>query len=261
MLFRKLQLNWRYGISELVIVVAGVLIALAADGWRQERQDRVIEREYLLRLSQDLETDIAAISNIMDLTEERAQYGQVVLDVYDTGSRPESPADFVEAVEYGHYFSYPDYSTTAIDNLTSTGDLRLIRSEAVKDAVSRYYATIEWTEQFSDIYRETQTSLYAYVSEFIELDMRYALLELNMGRSCGPTLSCDQGIPWAPLAFDVSEQAADEVLQRLLAQPEARSLYAGMARAQGGHYANLASIRNLAMEALNTVGEYADEEW
>ena len=43
MLFRKQRLDWRYGISELVIVVMGVLIALAADGWSQRQADRVPE--------------------------------------------------------------------------------------------------------------------------------------------------------------------------------------------------------------------------
>ena len=32
MLFRKLKLDWRYGFFELLIVVAGVMIALGADG-------------------------------------------------------------------------------------------------------------------------------------------------------------------------------------------------------------------------------------
>jgi hypothetical protein len=47
MLFRKLRLDWRYGITELIIVVAGVLIALAADGWSQRQADRALELRYL----------------------------------------------------------------------------------------------------------------------------------------------------------------------------------------------------------------------
>lgn len=43
MLFRKQRLDWRYGITELVIVVAGVLIALAADGWSKRQADRALE--------------------------------------------------------------------------------------------------------------------------------------------------------------------------------------------------------------------------
>lgn len=261
MLFRKFHLNWRYGVSELAIVVAGVLIALAADGWRQQRLDRAEEFEYLQRLVQDLETDVDSISNIMTLSEQRAQYARAVLATYDLGRRVISPTEFVKAIEFGNFFSYPSYATTTIDDLTTTGDLRLIRDADVKEAISRYYATIEWTEQFSIINRSTQTDLYTYQSEFLPLDARYALLNIGMPSSCGPTLSCDQEIPWAPPELQVSEEEADRVLERLLARPEARSLYAGMARAQGGHYANLASIRNLANAALATIGDYIDEEW
>ena len=57
MLFRKLQLNWKYGVSELLIVLAGVLIALYADDWRQERADREVEQSLLERLAFDLVAD------------------------------------------------------------------------------------------------------------------------------------------------------------------------------------------------------------
>lgn len=60
MLFRKLRLDWRYAIGELVIVVAGVLIALAADGWSGRQQDRVLELRYL----HGLEAIEAAISSM-----------------------------------------------------------------------------------------------------------------------------------------------------------------------------------------------------
>ncbi len=62
MLFRKLQLNWKYGVSELLIVVAGVLIALYADDWRQGRADRELERNLLERLSVDLAADAADLA-------------------------------------------------------------------------------------------------------------------------------------------------------------------------------------------------------
>ena len=62
MLFRKLKLDWKYGISELLIVVAGVLIALAANGLLQERQDQSLELEYLEGLIADLRLDTAQLS-------------------------------------------------------------------------------------------------------------------------------------------------------------------------------------------------------
>jgi hypothetical protein len=261
MLFRKLQLNWRYGIAELGIVVAGVLIALAADGWHQGRQERATELEYVLRLMHDLELDTAAVSSIMAETEARATYARAVMATYDTGSRSGSPADFVRAVEFGNYFSYPSYSRTTIDDLMSTGNLRLIRRTTVKDAVARYYATIEWTEQFRELFRPTQLALMQFIPEFLDLDQRNALFQEGFARSCGPTLSCTTGIPWAPSELTVAEAEADLVLERLLRRPDARPFYANMARIQGGHYANLASIRELAGDALDVLERYVDEAW
>lgn len=260
-LVRDWQLNWRYGIGQLTIVVAGVLIALAADGWRQDLRDRATELEYIQRLIGDLTSDVAAISNSMMLTEDRAEYGQIVLQTYDTGRRSADAAEFVRAVEYADFFSYPIYARTTIEDLATTGNLRLIRSTAVRQAMSQYYGQIDWIEQFSSINRDTQTALFRYVSDFIELDIRYSLLMDSMSTSCGPTLTCDQGIPWAPPALVVSDAEADLVLDKLLASPEARPLYAGMARIQGGHYANLASIRKLAQQALEMLDRYTEEGW
>jgi len=261
MLFRKLKLNWRYGVSELVIVVLGVFIALAADGWRQQRVDRVTESEYIERLIQDLHLDTASVSNIMMQTEERARYCHVVLVAFDSEQRAESPSDFIEAVEYGNYFSYPSYSTTTVDELMSTGSLRLIRSTEVKEAVSRYYETIEWTQQFHEVFRPAQLAIAPYKAEIIDLDRRYSLVQEGLRRSCGPTLSCDEGIPWAPSMQDVSEAEADLAFERLLSKPEGRSLYASMARIQGVHYSNLASILKLAEDSLATLEQYAADEW
>jgi len=261
MLFRKLKLNWRYGLSELLIVVFGVFIALAADGWFQQREDRVTERDYIERLIQDLHLDIASISNIMGETEARAGYCEAVLGAFDSGRRSGSPSDFIQAIEYGNYFSYPSYSTTTIDELMSTGSLRLIRSTEVKATASRYYETIEWTEQFSGLTRQAQLALAPYKTEVLDLERRYVLIQEGLRRSCGPTLSCDEVIPWAPSALAVSEAEADRALERLLSKPEGRPLYASMARIQAVHYSNLASIRELARDSLEILEQYAADGW
>ena len=83
MLFRKLRLDWRYGISELVIVVAGVLIALAADGWSKRQADRVLELRYLNDLVVDLKSDTAQLRAAIDLAETRAALGHAVLRAFN----------------------------------------------------------------------------------------------------------------------------------------------------------------------------------
>jgi len=262
MQFRKLQLNWRYGISELVIVVAGVLIAFAADGWRQERQDRSLELELVQALIEDLRIDTAAISSLAAVTQERAEYARLVLSAFETGTTALAPDEFVRAIEFGNYFSYPNYSTATIDDLTSTGRLRLIRSAEVKDAIADYYAEIDWTGQFETLQRPTQRELGQLVSQILDLDYRYALFQEGVGRQCGVRgFSCDGAIPWAPAELHVTQPDADRILKSLLARPQAAPLYAEMARTQGQHYYNLTTIHRLATGALGILEEYAVDEW
>ena len=83
MLFRKQRLDWRYGITELVIVVAGVLIALAADGWSKRQADRALELRYLNDLVVDLKSDTAQLRAAIDLAETRAAFGHAVLRAED----------------------------------------------------------------------------------------------------------------------------------------------------------------------------------
>lgn len=51
----KFSINHTQLGAEFVIVVIGVAVALAADGWRQELSERGLEAEYLERLIAEVE--------------------------------------------------------------------------------------------------------------------------------------------------------------------------------------------------------------
>ena len=51
MLWRGLKLDWKYGLSELLIVTVGVLIALAIDQWNEARLERADERHIVDQLA------------------------------------------------------------------------------------------------------------------------------------------------------------------------------------------------------------------
>jgi hypothetical protein len=225
-------------------------------------QERVVELQYVESLIEDLRSDTASIASILSETRKRAEYGQQVLAIFETGTRPASPEEFVRAVEYASYFSDPGYTTTTIDDLVSTGNLRLVHSEEVRDALSGYYEEIEWTAQFRQQQRAVQGELGVLKADFLQLGHRYALLQEGSRGQCGTAgFSCvgNARIPWGPAELLVSAPEADDALQRLLARPDARPLYAAMARYQGQHFGNLTAIHQLAVNALATLERYAEE--
>ena len=59
MRWRLSKLDWPYAVGELIIVTAGVLIALAIDQWNSDRLDRVEEQRILLGLKSESELNLA----------------------------------------------------------------------------------------------------------------------------------------------------------------------------------------------------------
>jgi len=226
---------------------------------RQSRQDRALEAQYLQRLVGDLRRDSVSLENLLAESAARVAYAEAIVTTYDRGTWPGSAVDLVRAIEYGHYLSYPSYSRSTLDDLMSTGNLRLLRDARVKEGLSRYYGTIEWTEQFSGLFRQTQGTLGLYIPQILDLQERYALFREGYSRSCGPSLACRSVVPWGPPSLEVTDDRADQVLQRLLATPGALPLYADMARTQATHYANLASILASATELLALLQRALDE--
>ncbi len=108
MLFERVGLNWRNALGELVIVVAGVFIALSADGWAQQRADRSLEQEYISHLEIDLRSDTAQLGIAIALAESRATLGHAVLRAVD-GDTVLAPGDLVVALERQFYFAVPAY--------------------------------------------------------------------------------------------------------------------------------------------------------
>jgi hypothetical protein len=64
---RRRGFGWPRALSELAIVVAGILIALAVNNWAQARRDQAVESRYLERLLADSNENVAALQERIDL--------------------------------------------------------------------------------------------------------------------------------------------------------------------------------------------------
>jgi ABC-type multidrug transport system fused ATPase/permease subunit len=63
MLARRLrEHDWFAALLELLIVIAGILIALQVSNWNQDRQDRALARQYAQRLHGELQSDVNNIA-------------------------------------------------------------------------------------------------------------------------------------------------------------------------------------------------------
>jgi hypothetical protein len=246
MLWRKLQLNWRYAFGEFSIILLGVLAALAVDSWNSDRKDRFLEREYLLSLLDDFDADKKSLDNAMRRTEEIASAQQTVLMVAERRQFEITPAEFVYALSEVGLLVFATPSRRTIDDLMSTGNLRIIESDEVRTELVNYYSRIEHRAQWQHNWREYQIHLGKMLPEIINWQGREAL--------SFPDLS---GLPpWVEPVDEVSQSEAQEILDRLIAHPGVLPAIENMLRIQSINYQYNNELKKRLLELIETVEAY-----
>lgn len=146
MLWRKFKLDWAYMVGELLIVIVGVLIALAVDSWNDARLERRVEDGVLERLISDVESDTAKFtwwSN--NVVEKLAALGQVFAILDDPTSPVQDSLAFLNAIAVGAYYgwNHPAVRRTTFDELVSSGKLGLIDDPRVRRRIIEYYYLVD----------------------------------------------------------------------------------------------------------------------
>ena len=139
----RLKINWQQTATEFVVIVVGVLAALAVDQWMSERDDRKIEAEYIIRLRIDVEADIKNFYGFEQILETKARFLQSLLDDTIDSVFADDTRGLMEAKVYSSFRALPDSVSTTFDELQSTGRLALIQDLAQRDALSKYYSGFE----------------------------------------------------------------------------------------------------------------------
>lgn len=134
--------SWELALGEIAIVSLGVLIALWADQAVEARQEAARAVGYLERLQTDLRSDIRSLRFSSDQARNRLEITrQVDAWLQDPDADPD-PDSLVMKVHFAGVLFPPTISTFTIDELKSTGDLRLLKNEALKRQVADYYNQI-----------------------------------------------------------------------------------------------------------------------
>lgn len=137
------RFNWRFLLGEFVVIVLGVLIALWVDQLREARVNADLEVEYLESLVADLDADLAQFDEAEEWMRRSEAAAATVLALYEGTPPTDNVADLITAVETAGWQMFPSVSRNTIDDLRSTGNLRLIRDPAIRRAIADYYTNIE----------------------------------------------------------------------------------------------------------------------
>ncbi len=134
------RILWRRALAELVVIVAGVLIALWVEGLRQARTDRADERSYLERLEADLIADSARLAYRRGQEMRNAEAARLATRfVTDGWAVSRDTLEVLKAFHFAGFLNFLRLQRTTWDDLVATGNLKLLRDQTLRQALGLYY--------------------------------------------------------------------------------------------------------------------------
>ena len=166
------RLNWLFW--ETLIIVLGVLIALSVNDYWTDAQERKLELDYLKRMRVDIEADLAAAEwNLSErLVRKLAALDAVAPVVRGESPVPEDIESFLIEVSLGAIGGVSPskwVTSTTFEDLTVTGNLRLIRDAEIRRTITEYYRS---ADDFVSRQRARVTDYHRYLHSFLPGELR-----------------------------------------------------------------------------------------
>ena len=138
-------MRWAQVVLELALLILGILIALAVDGWMDGRRDARAERQYLELLMRDLDRDLAVLDEFMAYEERQVADSVLAYRALRGGVAAEDREAVAVALSRLTSRRTLRLTRATYTDLLGTGNLRLIRTPALRDRIVGLYENTERT--------------------------------------------------------------------------------------------------------------------
>ena len=174
---------YRRWTGEFVVIVLGILAALAVDSWSEERSNRTLEQEYLARIEEELTSDLTEIEEAIRASILQARSATTLLAELDDplfDHVPRFGSDRLAAIDFtvpaNDEFGVPvkrlvwlvartrsfDPRRSTYDELLATGRIVVIDDSGLRASILNHYALTEdrvtglaeWVEEPATRYDE-----------------------------------------------------------------------------------------------------------
>ncbi|WP_103051438.1 DUF6090 family protein [Hanstruepera neustonica] len=131
-----------YAIGEIVLVVIGILIALQINNWNENRKSNIQEQLYLKRLLVENNEDLVTFKNNIKNLEKGIETDEALSKALNNPNASDSLVISAANDFFGYGSIYPIFtsSTSTFDDLSSTGNLKVIQNTILRDQLVKHYA-------------------------------------------------------------------------------------------------------------------------
>jgi len=150
------RINWRQAVAEVALIVAGVLIALAVDNWRENEEKRDAETQYLISLKQDFESNREELEASIKEQEGIIREGDAILKMIKAGLTDETAGEFFSRISNNLYYFRDSAPTTGTyDDMLNSGRLLYIENQRLRSELASFRRTLQHIAEYESIQIQT----------------------------------------------------------------------------------------------------------
>ena len=235
------KLTWF--LSEFIVVVTGVLVALALNAWWQVRQDRSFELQYLQQLNREIEQTIDILER-----EDKASSGPhraLTMLVRSARMNPKPPRDSLVAwsLEAPNISQSNPILGTA-EAIVASGDLRLISDDSLRLAIPAFLDAVKGRREDQQGFRRQFLDGVRDVSSLIDY---MGLVQEVIPPSIVDSIATNNPLFALPAGGATRTHTTD--IEEILSRPDAYALFSHMHILQQ----NLRGIRQKMLSEYRTM--------
>jgi hypothetical protein len=168
---------WSRLFAELAVIIAGVLIALAANSWWEGRQEQKHAREYLEQLLVDIQRTDRRLRSTLETETHRREAVSAAIGRAFAGTWPHP-----DSLDLPTGYDYFEPLTGTLTALIQSGDLRLLTSDSVRFELIAFSALIHETEA---ILRHTESLIWNSTQRVLTGRARHSQSTARRGPQAG----------------------------------------------------------------------------
>jgi hypothetical protein len=178
-------------LAEGLVIIVGVLVALAVDRAATRVDERSLEREYLSGVAADLESLAAATRHAASEARRRDEAARVVL----AAVRGRSPAntsgiELARALVMAGFVPDQPFARETWDDIVGTGRVYVLRDEELRRRIRSFYRQTDQMQTFNEDWVRTARDYQAAVQRILEPEIVEAVyLELIYATSAADSIS------------------------------------------------------------------------
>ena len=137
-----------YAIGEIILVVIGILIALSINNWNDNKKFRKQEILYLNRLLEENKKDIGSFNKEI----RRLEKNNTTIKRLSNALKDKTSTDILlihsanDYIIFGSLYPIFNPSTSTYEDLSSTGNLSLIKDTELRDQIVKHYGAYDFVE-------------------------------------------------------------------------------------------------------------------